>query len=90
MIGNRNIKNLFLVVAAVEPDLDDLNAVQVGPIGIAGRLQKKSWSGGIARPRWLTTQLRARLEELRRETDDHYTWHPSRVLRLKAVEASKP
>ena len=34
----------------------------------------------------LTAQLRTRLEELRRETDDHYTYHPSRVLRLKAVE----
>jgi arylsulfatase A-like enzyme len=33
----------------------------------------------------LTTRLRNRLEELRRETDDHYVYHPSRVLRLKAV-----
>ena len=34
----------------------------------------------------LTARLRARLEELRRETDDRYTYHPSRVLHLKAVE----
>ena len=33
----------------------------------------------------LTSQLRSRLEELRRETDDHYVYHPSRVLRLKTV-----
>lgn len=33
----------------------------------------------------LTARLRSRLEELRRETDDHYVYHPSRVLRLKAV-----
>jgi arylsulfatase A-like enzyme len=33
----------------------------------------------------LTARLRARLEELRRETGDEYVYHPSRVLRLKSV-----
>jgi hypothetical protein len=33
----------------------------------------------------LTARLRDRLEELRRETGDNYVYHPSRVLRLKAV-----
>jgi arylsulfatase A-like enzyme len=33
----------------------------------------------------LTARLRARLEELRQETGDHYVYHPSRVMRLKAV-----
>ena len=41
---------------------------------------------GMAGYEELTAQLRARLEELRRETDDHYVYHPSRVLRLKAIE----
>jgi arylsulfatase A-like enzyme len=35
----------------------------------------------------LTARLRARLDELRRETGDHYVYHPSRVMRLKAVVA---
>jgi len=34
----------------------------------------------------LTARLRTRLEELRRATDDQYSYHPSRQLRLKAVE----
>ncbi len=34
----------------------------------------------------LTARLRSRLEELRRETGDEYVYHPSRVMRLKAVE----
>jgi arylsulfatase A-like enzyme len=33
----------------------------------------------------LTTRLRTRLEELRRETGDDYVYHPSRVMRLKAI-----
>jgi arylsulfatase A-like enzyme len=33
----------------------------------------------------LTVRLRARLEELRRETGDDYVYHPSRVLRLKTI-----
>lgn len=33
----------------------------------------------------LTAQLKQRLEELRRETDDHYVYHPAQVLRLEAV-----
>jgi arylsulfatase A-like enzyme len=42
----------------------------------------------------LIGRLRARLEELRRETGDNYVYHPSRVMRLKAIvvppEESKP
>jgi arylsulfatase A-like enzyme len=33
----------------------------------------------------LTARLRTRLEELRHETGDDYVYHPSRVMRLKAV-----
>jgi len=38
----------------------------------------------------LTGRLRNRLEELRRETNDQYVYHPSRVLRLKAVPEATP
>jgi arylsulfatase A-like enzyme len=42
----------------------------------------------------LTAQLRARLEELRRETGDNYVFHPSRVMRQQWVvvptEEAKP
>jgi len=37
----------------------------------------------------LTAQLQSRLEQLRHETDDNYVYHPSRVLRLKAVEVPR-
>jgi arylsulfatase A-like enzyme len=38
----------------------------------------------------LTAGLRARLEELRRETADNYVYHPSRTMRLKAVMDPTP
>lgn len=38
----------------------------------------------------LTARLAKRLEELRRETGDEYVYHPSRVMRLKAVVEPAP